>query len=118
MAKGRKKTYRTYLTACEIILGTDLDFCKEELTQTVKKMAENDNKRLVSTKFIMKTPENSDSGFYEIHIEGKAEEDDRGPVEPEIEGGGSYYVFVCGECHTLLKRKQERCPECGRKILW
>ena len=38
--------------------------------------------------------------------------------EAEIEGGGTSWWFVCGECHTAIDNKDNYCRECGRKIVW
>ena len=40
------------------------------------------------------------------------------PVEPELEGGGSSWWYVCGECHKAIDPKDKFCSECGRRILW
>ena len=38
------------------------------------------------------------------------------PVEAEMEGGGSLWAKVCGECHTILRSGWKFCPECGRPV--
>ena len=38
--------------------------------------------------------------------------------EAEMEGGGTSWWFVCGECHTAIDPKDKYCRECGRKIKW
>lgn len=40
------------------------------------------------------------------------------PVEAEIEGGGSAWWYVCGECHTAIDTKDKYCRECGTRIRW
>lgn len=40
------------------------------------------------------------------------------PVHAEIEGGGSNWWNVCGECHSSLNPGDKYCHECGRKIEW
>lgn len=41
------------------------------------------------------------------------------PVPAEYEGDArSTWWYVCGECHTAIDYKTERCPECGRRIRW
>lgn len=40
------------------------------------------------------------------------------PVKAEIEGGGSSWWNVCGECHSALNPSDKFCHECGRKITW
>lgn len=40
------------------------------------------------------------------------------PVEAEIEGGGSTWWYVCGECHTAIDRRDKYCRECGTRIRW
>jgi hypothetical protein len=39
-------------------------------------------------------------------------------VPAELEGGGSSWWYVCGECHTAIDPKDKFCRECGRRILW
>ena len=40
------------------------------------------------------------------------------PVPAELEGGGSTWWYVCGECHTAIDTKYKFCRECGRRISW
>lgn len=40
------------------------------------------------------------------------------PVEPEAEGGGVTWYFVCGECHTAINPCDKYCSECGKRIKW
>ena len=40
------------------------------------------------------------------------------PVKPEIEGGGTSWFFVCGECHTSINPKDRFCRGCGRPLEW
>lgn len=39
------------------------------------------------------------------------------PVEAEIEGGGSNWWYVCGECHGAIDRADQYCRHCGRKVM-
>ena len=39
-------------------------------------------------------------------------------AEAEIEGGGTNWFFVCGECHTAIDAKDKYCRQCGREIVW
>lgn len=36
----------------------------------------------------------------------------------EMEGGGSSWWDVCGECHTSINKTYKYCPQCGREIDW
>ena len=45
-------------------------------------------------------------------------ERERIETEPELEGGGWVWFWVCGECHGIIDTKDEKCPHCGRKIRW
>ena len=36
----------------------------------------------------------------------------------EIEGGGSTWCYVCGECHTSVSPYAKYCRECGRRLIW
>ena len=38
------------------------------------------------------------------------------PVEPELEGGGSIWWHVCGECHGAIDVSDNFCKHCGRRI--
>lgn len=38
------------------------------------------------------------------------------PVEPELEGGGSTWWHVCGECHGAIDTSDRYCKHCGRRI--
>ena len=38
------------------------------------------------------------------------------PVEPELEGGGSTWWHVCGECHGAIDVSDNFCKHCGRRI--
>ena len=39
-------------------------------------------------------------------------------AEVEIEGGGSTWFYVCGECHTSVSKHSKYCRECGRRLKW
>ena len=39
-------------------------------------------------------------------------------AEAEMEGGGSTWYFVCGECHTAIDSHDKYCRQCGREIIW
>ena len=38
------------------------------------------------------------------------------PVEPEMEGGGSSWWHVCGECHGMIDKNDLFCRHCGRPV--
>lgn len=38
------------------------------------------------------------------------------PVETELEGGGSTWWYVCGECHGAIDASDNFCKHCGRRI--
>ena len=38
------------------------------------------------------------------------------PESAEIEGGGSTWFYVCGECHGAIDSWDNYCKHCGRKI--
>ena len=40
------------------------------------------------------------------------------PVEAELEGGGSTWWYVCGECHGEIGRGDAYCKHCGRRQIW
>lgn len=44
--------------------------------------------------------------------------EERIPVETEIEGGGSTWWYVCGNCHTAVDSADRFCRQCGRPLKW
>ena len=36
--------------------------------------------------------------------------------EQELEGGGSTWWYVCGECHGAIDDRDAYCRHCGRRI--
>lgn len=40
------------------------------------------------------------------------------PAPAEVEGGGSSWWWVCGDCHGTIDRGDIYCRHCGRKIKW
>ena len=36
----------------------------------------------------------------------------------EVEGGGSTWFYVCGECHGQIDERDRFCRHCGNKIGW
>lgn len=38
------------------------------------------------------------------------------PVDIELEGGGSTWWYVCGECHGTIDERDAYCRHCGRKL--
>lgn len=45
-------------------------------------------------------------------------ETEKRETEPELEGGGPTWFWVCNECHGAIDPKDEKCPHCGLKINW
>ena len=43
-------------------------------------------------------------------------EQDPGPAE--LEGGGSSWWWVCGECHGQISKGDRYCRHCGHGIKW
>ena len=39
-------------------------------------------------------------------------------TEAELEGGGSTWFYVCGECHGAVNYQAETCPHCGAILGW
>lgn len=37
-------------------------------------------------------------------------------AEPEIEGGGSTWWYVCSECHGAIDKKDAYCKHCGAEM--
>ena len=40
------------------------------------------------------------------------------PVPPDMEGGGTTWFYVCGECHGQIDRADGFCRHCGRPTEW
>ena len=40
------------------------------------------------------------------------------PSRSEVEGGGSSWFYVCGECHGSVNPYDKHCRHCGRQIEW
>lgn len=40
------------------------------------------------------------------------------PVQAEVEGGGTTWWYVCGECHGAIDTRDSFCRHCGRRISW
>ena len=38
------------------------------------------------------------------------------PVECELEGGGTNWWYVCGDCHGAIDNRDSYCKHCGRKV--
>lgn len=44
--------------------------------------------------------------------------DNRKTVAAEIEGGGTTWWYVCGECHSQVDYRAEACPCCKNRLSW
>ena len=61
-----------------------------------------------------------------IYVHGSCEKDlladalallkEQEPVETEIDGGGSTWYHVCGDCHGVVDDYDSYCKHCGRKL--
>lgn len=40
------------------------------------------------------------------------------PMEPDMEGGGTSWFYVRGDCHGVIDCKAEKCRHCGRPVKW
>lgn len=40
------------------------------------------------------------------------------PMPAEIEGGGSTWFYVCGECHGSINYHDSFCRHCGNAVSW
>ena len=40
----------------------------------------------------------------------------RMPVEAELEGGGTTWWYVCGDCHGAVDKSDLYCKHCGRPL--
>jgi len=48
----------------------------------------------------------------------KLRRDDGKTAEVEIEGDKWTWWYVCGECHSAVNLRDEKCRECGRRLIW
>ena len=39
-------------------------------------------------------------------------------AEAEMEGGGSTWWYVCGECHGAINYQADTCRHCGAILSW
>ena len=39
-------------------------------------------------------------------------------IPAELEGGGSTWWMVCGDCHGTIETNDRYCKHCGRKVRW
>ena len=39
-------------------------------------------------------------------------------AEAELEGGGSTWWYVCGECHGAINYQADTCRHCGAILSW
>lgn len=44
--------------------------------------------------------------------------EERKPVEAELEGGGTTWWYVCGECHGAVNYLADICPHCKTRLTW
>lgn len=56
--------------------------------------------------------------FAEELIETLKAQEQQEPVPAELEGGGSSWWHVCGECHGWIDSSDSYCRHCGRRIKW
>ena len=54
----------------------------------------------------------------ELMKEAAEDEKKRTPVKAELEGGGSNWWNVCGDCHTAISTGDRFCRQCGRPLIW
>ena len=54
----------------------------------------------------------------ELMKEAAEDEKKRTPVRAELEGGGSTWWNVCGDCHTTISTGDKFCRQCGRPLIW
>ena len=68
----------------------------------------------------VQTEEQIDLGGIEciavLHDDALALLKEQDAVEPEIEGGGSTWWYVCGECHGAIDKADKFCRHCGREV--
>ena len=65
-------------------------------------------------------PKLSYTCFSVAEASGKAAEELKAliPMPAEIEGGGSTWFYVCGECHGSIDTHDKYCRHCGHPIDW
>ena len=80
---------------------------KAHLTAQIKKAKQLDSKWV----YILKEEAETCLELADAEITTCAE-----PVESEMEGGGSNWYYVCGECHGLINSDDQYCRHCGRRV--
>lgn len=65
-------------------------------------------------------PKTSYTFFSIAEASKKAAEELKGliPMPAEIEGGGTTWFYVCGECHGSIDTRDKYCRHCGHPIDW
>ena len=43
---------------------------------------------------------------------------EKDPLPAELEGGGSTWWYVCGDCHGEININDHYCRHCGRGVTW
>ena len=70
--------------------------------------------------FLFTEPLYSDKERYDQFKEGLHEAlvllKEQEPVDTELEGGGTTWWYVCGECHGAIDKRDAYCRHCGRKL--
>jgi rubrerythrin len=93
----------------------------QEIKELIDQLKEAKEVNLKVAKDLRETDQEISFFYYKLSdLIKKAEEDLKRqmPVTAELDGGGHSWWYVCGECHTAVDYKTERCPECGRRIKW
>jgi hypothetical protein len=51
------------------------------------------------------------------HIDRKHKKDSE-VAEAELEGGGTMWWYVCGECRGMINYGDKFCRHCGKELVW
>ena len=120
---GWKYVFTDYLFLSDKSFADEemLEGVKEELKVFAEATAEERGLEIKSIEYEI-TDSKEREGYKEIKIiskmKNKEEKEEKETTEPELEGGGHSWYWVCGECRKIISDRYKYCPGCGRKIKW
>ena len=100
-------------------LGYLVDFSKEKNLYTVAEIAQDSLALLKEQNGLMLALEQSNAVNEYLNAEVERLNrllNEQEAVEPELEGGGSSWWHVCGECHGMIDKYDNFCRHCGRRV--
>lgn len=92
-----------------------------EIRKLIEDLKDMEHAAMKAARDLRKTDHKMSYIFYYIAEESKkAAEELKGriPMPAEIEGGGTTWYYVCGECHGSIDTRDKYCRHCGHPIDW